>query len=71
MNTPKPRPVTDEAALNEIATMLGTAARWDSPADYLEEIATIIASTSRPHPGDAGHHSYDPARRVPESEAGR
>jgi hypothetical protein len=71
MNIPKKRPVSDEVALNEIAALLGTAARWDSPADFLEEIATIIASTSRPHPGDAGHDSYTPERRIAQTEAGR
>jgi N-acyl-D-aspartate/D-glutamate deacylase len=40
-------------ALRRIATLLGSADEWDSPADYLEAIAGFVAYYGGlPHPGD-------------------
>ena len=57
-----PTTISDELALTRIANMLGTSPKWDSPADYLESIADIIAATGRQHPGGADPDTYNPNR---------
>jgi hypothetical protein len=42
--------LTDQQALDAIATLLGTSEHWR--ADSLEEIGTIVSRTERPHPGN-------------------
>lgn len=49
--------MTDEQAIDAIATLLGTAPEWESPADYLETIANVIGQV-RPHPGDKDPLEY-------------
>lgn len=56
--------ISDKLALTSIARMLGTNPEWDSPADFLESIADIIAATGRQHPGDADPDTYNPNRTV-------
>lgn len=51
--------LTDRQAMNELAIMLGEATEWRSPADYLETIANLVASTDRPHPGDRIDGEYE------------
>jgi hypothetical protein len=55
--------LTDTEALTAIAALRGTSPEWNSAADYLEDIANIIASADRQHPGDADPDTYDPHRR--------
>lgn len=50
-NAPLADPHRDTKALNQIALTLGRPGSWDGGADYLDEIARVIASTGRPHPG--------------------
>lgn len=50
-NAPQSDPHRDTKALNQIALTLGRPGSWDGGADYLDEIARVIASTGRPHPG--------------------
>lgn len=47
-----------------IASTLGRDSQWNGSADYLEEVANIIASTGRPHPGDQEPGTYEPALRA-------
>lgn len=47
--------MTDEQAIDAIATVLGTSAAWG--ADHLDTIATLIAAV-RPHPGDRSPLEY-------------
>ena len=49
-DTEETRVTTDERALDTIAGLLGTAPDWAYADDYLEDIATTIASTGRPDP---------------------
>lgn len=57
-NTPATGRITDEPALDNIATLLGTSPEWQSAADYLDHIADTIATTGRPHPGDQDPDQY-------------
>lgn len=54
---PKRPPVSDTTTLIRIADMLGADEEWDGSADFLEEVANMVAATGRPHPGDA---RFDP-----------
>jgi len=67
----------DRAALNSMAEMLGVPDHWNGSADYLEEVAELIGSTGRPHPGAVPADRYDAAmnewrdtHRVRRGEAG-
>lgn len=42
--------ITNNEALNMIATLLGANAEWD--VEMLESIAIIVGETGRPFPGD-------------------
>lgn len=55
-------PISDQDAITAIARLLGTNPEWDSPADYLEDIANMVAATGRQHPGDADPDTYNPNR---------
>lgn len=44
------REMSDTTAVDQIAALLADT-RWDSPADFLEAIAALVALTGRPHPG--------------------
>jgi hypothetical protein len=50
----RPRPIDRTAAertLDKIAAMLGANTEWNSAADYLEDIATVIGQSKvYPHP---------------------
>lgn len=48
----------DTNALDDIALLLGEAPEWNSPADFLDDIAAIVARTGRPHPGDQDPDEY-------------
>lgn len=52
MPTMPKRKMSDRQALDRIAAMLGSNTTWDSPADYLTDIANLIQDTGRLHPGD-------------------
>lgn len=56
--------ISDELAVTSIARMLGSSPTWDSPADFLDSIADIIAATGRQHPGGAEPDTYNPNRTV-------
>jgi hypothetical protein len=51
---------TDTQAVTRIAFLLGTNPEWSSPADFLEDIANLVAATGRQHPGDADPATYNP-----------
>lgn len=55
-------PHRDTKALNQIALTLGRPGSWDGGADYLDEIARIIAATGRPHPGEVFGYERGPQR---------
>lgn len=48
----------DDDAMDQVALMLGTSPEWDSPSDYLEDIANLVGTSGRPHPGDADPDEY-------------
>lgn len=51
---------TDAQTVTAIARLLGTDPEWSSPADFLDEIAALVATTGRQHPGDADPETYNP-----------
>ncbi len=63
--------MTDQDAVDAIATILGTPEDWDGAADFLESIADVIGAV-RPHPGQVQNYDYRTAfktatgRDVPE-----
>ncbi|MEO7017041.1 MAG: hypothetical protein ABI067_10945 [Leifsonia sp.] len=52
--------LTDTQAVTKIAHLLGTNPEWSSPADFLDDIAALVAATGRQHPGDADPDTYNP-----------
>ncbi|WP_141692912.1 hypothetical protein [Leifsonia xyli] len=56
--------LSDSAAMDRLANLLGTNPEWSSPADYLEDIANLVAATGGQHPGDADPDTYNPHRPV-------
>lgn len=68
-NDARSRPVTgatpatsDTEAMDRIALTLGCSDSWDGGADYLDEIARIVAATGRPHPGEVFGYERGPQR---------
>lgn len=53
----------DRSAVDAIAALLGTPADWSSPADFLDDVAEIIARV-RPHPGNTDSQGYASAFRA-------
>lgn len=55
--TPEAPHSTDSEIIDCIATLLGTAEEWSSPADFLDDIATLTSQV-RPHPGEGDASEY-------------